>query len=439
MPKLTFSRLRALKPGHVLADDGCDGLRFIGGRDGRLYAQLRVKAPHPTRPGEFHWVSRGLGRFSVEERMHDIVNEEAEAGDEYDEQGRPVLTGRVFQLDEVLEPLRNQAFQLKRRLLKGEAEPSTGPTFARVAQEYMARHVAKLRPRSRLEYKRAVERFVAAWGSRPMKDIARVDIVRELDRQQDKHGPTARNRAHATLGSLYTFALKRGSITDISPVLRLDKVPERPRERWLRDDELARLWRAFDTLPAPWGPWARLLALTGQRREQVATMRWEDVHGLDGAEPVWLARQKGDRALLVPLAPMAAALLRSLGPAPSGYVFPSGRSMRKGEAPSHIRGYNHAILGVEAALEKDGGQLSERWTWHDLRRTLATGLSRLKVPPHIREAVLGHAVANRMERTYNQWDYADEKRAALDAWEQHLEAVLAGGNVLPLSTARQAG
>jgi integrase len=140
----------------------------------------------------------------------------------------------------------------------------------------------------------------------------------------------------------------------------------------------------------------------------------------------------------VPIGPLAANLLRSLGPAPSGYVFPACRSMRKGEAPSHIRGYNHAIERVEAALEEEGGQLGERWTWHDLRRTLGTGLSRLRIAPHVREAVLGHAVANRMERTYNQWDYADEKRAALEAWEAHLAAVLAGDKVVPLTAARGA-
>jgi integrase len=435
LPRLTRRALSALRPAAVLADPACEGLRFIGGKDGRLYVQLRVRCPHPTRPGEFHWLSRGLGRLNIEEREEDIDAElaaaaEAEGADSF---------SYIITLEHILEPWRERAREVRRRLLKGEPEHASGPTFGGVAQEYMARHVATLRPRSQLEYKRAVGRFVAAWGSRPMKNISRTDIVTELDRQQDKHGPTARNRAHATLGSMYTFALKRGSITDISPVLRLDKVPERPRERWLRDDELARLWAAFDTLPAPWGPWAKLLALTGQRREQVATMRWEDVHGLDGAEPVWLARQKGDRALLVPIGPLAANLLRSLGPAPSGYVFPACRSMRKGEAPSHIRGYNHAIERVEAALEEDGGQLGERWSWHDLRRTLGTGLSRLRIAPHVREAVLGHAVANRMERTYNQWDYADEKRAALEAWERHLAAVLAGGNVVPMPVARGAG
>jgi integrase len=440
MSRLTLSRLTALKPGRVLADAGCDGLRFIGGRDGRLYAQVRVRCPHPTRKGESQWVSRGLGRLNVEDRVQDILD----ASTEYDDYGRPLDGGRSVSLDDVLAPIRAEARQLKRCLLKGEAESAAGPTFAAIAQDFLQRHVAKkMRPRSQAEYKRAVSRFLPAWEHRPVVSITRADIVAELDKLEDKHGPVARNRALAIAGSLFTFALKRGAIP-ASPALKIDMLPERPRERWLRDDELARLWGAFDALGYPWGPWGKLLALTAQRREQCAQLRWEDLHGLDGPEPVWLARQKGDRALLVPLAPMAADLLRSLRPAdggaPTGYVFTTGRTRGKNAGgQSHIQGFNYAKGLMEAALAKDEGPPLAQWQFHDIRRTVRTGLSRLRVAPHVAEAVLGHAVLGRLEKTYNQWDFEPEKRAALEAWERHLAAVLAGDNVVPLATARQAG
>ena len=64
-----------------------------------------------------------------------------------------------------------------------------------------------------------------------------------------------------------------------------------------------------------------------------------------------------------------------------------------------------------------GGEL-EPWVIHDLRRTCASGLGRLKVPPHVIEAALNHAggVLSGVAGTYNRFDYADEKRAALAAW-----------------------
>jgi integrase len=432
MPRLTLSRLTSLKPGHVLADGGCDGLRFIGGPGGRCYAQLRVRVPHPKRPGEFQWVSRGLGRFDLEERLNEIADELAEEDDD----GHTPPVSFVATLDTVLEPLRAQARALKRRLLKGEAEDAeaAGPTFGAVAQDFLERHVAKkMRPRSQAEYKRAVSRFLPAWERRPVASITRADIEAELDKLEDKHGPVARNRALANVGSLFTFALKRGAIP-ASPALKIDMLPERPRERWLRDDELARLWAAFDALRYPWGVWGKLLCLTAQRREQCAMMRWEAV---DFANAVWYARQKGDRPLLVPLGPMALALLRSLLPAdgsePSGYVFTTGRTRGKNAGgQSHIQGFNYVKGLVEEALAKDGPPLAQ-WQFHDIRRTVSTGLSRLKVPPHIRELVLGHAVLGRLQKTYDQHDYLDEKRDALTRWEQHLAAVVSGGNVVPLA------
>jgi hypothetical protein len=70
----------------------------------------------------------------------------------------------------------------------------------------------------------------------------------------------------------------------------------------------------------------------------------------------------------------------------------------------------------------------EHWTPHDLRRTLSTGLRKLGVLPHVVEAVLNH-LPDKLVRTYaptEQDIYADEKRAALDLWADHV-AALAGG------------
>jgi integrase len=93
---------------------------------------------------------------------------------------------------------------------------------------------------------------------------------------------------------------------------------------------------------------------------------------------------------------------------------------------------------ADAVLAADDGPPLAHWQFHDLRGTLRTGLSRLRVPPHVAEAVLGHTVKDAMLRTYDMWEYLAEKRAALEAWEQHLAAVLAGGNVVPMPAARGA-
>jgi integrase len=428
MSRLTLRSLDALKPGAALADPAVPGLRYIRQKQG-LYAQVRFKSADG-------WRSYGLGKVDIDENA---LLSQIETADFLTRLIGPPPDNLKLASKEVLElglePVRRAARELRLKLRVGEAEAPTGPTFGALAQEFLARHVAKkMLPRSQKEYARGISRFLPAWQHRPVARITRADIVAELDKLEDKHGPVARNRALANVGSLFTFALKREAIP-ASPALKIDMLPEKPRERWLRDDELARLWGAFDALRYPWGDWGKLLCLTAQRREQVATMQWEAV---DFANAVWYARQKGDRALLVPLGPMALALLHSLRPAdgaaPTGYVFTTGRTRgKRGGGQSHIQGFAYAKGLVEEALAAAGPPLAQ-WTFHDIRRTVSTGLSRLKVPPHIRELVLGHAVMDRLVKTYDQHDYLDEKRAALEAWEAHLASVLAGGKRGPLCT-----
>ena len=80
------------------------------------------------------------------------------------------------------------------------------------------------------------------------------------------------------------------------------------------------------------------------------------------------------------------------------------------------------------------------WTFHDLRRTAASGMAALEVQPHIVEAVLNHrsGVIRGVAATYNVYAYAPEKRAALDKWAAHVETIvsLPESNVVELATAR---
>ena len=74
------------------------------------------------------------------------------------------------------------------------------------------------------------------------------------------------------------------------------------------------------------------------------------------------------------------------------------------------------------------------WTWHDLRRTTRTGLSRLGIREDIAERVIGHAVGGRLGAIYNLYEFTKEKRAALKAWARHVQG-LAAGNVVPIRAA----
>ena len=62
----------------------------------------------------------------------------------------------------------------------------------------------------------------------------------------------------------------------------------------------------------------------------------------------------------------------------------------------------------------------EPWTLHDIRRTVATGLSDLGIAPHIVESVLGHTVGG-VAGIYNRSQYLPEKLNALTVWSDRLE------------------
>ena len=62
------------------------------------------------------------------------------------------------------------------------------------------------------------------------------------------------------------------------------------------------------------------------------------------------------------------------------------------------------------------------WTFHDLRRTATTGMARLKVPPHVADAVLNHkegAIAG-VAAIYNKYAYLPDRQKALRKWEKHV-------------------
>jgi len=62
------------------------------------------------------------------------------------------------------------------------------------------------------------------------------------------------------------------------------------------------------------------------------------------------------------------------------------------------------------------------WILHDLRRTAATGMARLNIPPHVVDKVLNHVsgTIRGVAAVYNRFEYLEERRAALEAWSTYV-------------------
>ena len=182
---------------------------------------------------------------------------------------------------------------------------------------------------------------------------------------------------------------------------------ERARSRILSDDEIRAVWQAAD---GTFGDMVQILLLTGQRRDKVAAMRWQDI-SIDGEWDVPQGkREKGVGGSLI-LPEIAIKIIRSRPRfASNPYVF-------AGRGGSHLSGYSKAKAQLDAKAP-----LPE-WRLHDLRRTARSLMSRAGVRPDIAERVLGHAIKG-VQATYDRHAYRSEKADALKCLAGLIETIL---------------
>jgi integrase len=184
------------------------------------------------------------------------------------------------------------------------------------------------------------------------------------------------------------------------------------RDRVLSDAELTRVVLAARNMGDPYGAIVELLALTGQRREEVARLHWEE---LDLAQRIWTipkARTKNAKAHIVHLSRQALAVLKSAGQR-GPLVFAS-----LGTKP--FQNFSHAKRQLDQISGVSG------WRLHDLRRTCVSGMARLGIAPHVADKILNHQAGtiSGVAAVYQRHDFLSERRQALDLWGAHLEAIL---------------
>jgi integrase len=278
------------------------------------------------------------------------------------------------------------------------------------------------------------EHMLPRWRTLDIRSITRRDVVALLDGIVDDGKPVLANRVHAAVRAMFNWAIRRG-ILDASPATLVERpAGEKPRERTLSSDEITALWPHFTALGYPFGPFFQLALATGQRRDEVARMRWADIDTSDRTWTLSREQNKGRRAHVVPLSPIAWGILMeakhtarmwSAEAAPvsgtdaardSPYVFTT-----TGARP--ISGFGKAKTRVDSAVAnartKAGLEALPPWTIHDLRRSAASGLGELGVSRFIIGRVLNHADSS-VTGIYDRHAYLAEKRHALDSWGTYL-------------------
>jgi integrase len=314
------------------------------------------------------------------------------------------------------------------------------PSFENVAEQFIRRYT---KPKNRGWHRQQVDlarEFAPYWGKRPIDTITRRDMLDALDRISDRVSPLCANRQLALIRKFFNWCLERG-ILETSPAANV-KPPGREvsRDRVLSDDEIRSVWTCCDAVGHPFGSNFKLLLVTARRREEVGRMRWADLDLGKGNWTIPRERSKNDVANEVPLSPLALAIIKKL-PHFEGEALVFAAANGSGHPAS---GYSKAKLRLDrmiaARRASDGLPEMPEWWIHDLRRTAASGMARLSVPPHVIERVLNHISGSQsgVAGIYNRYGYLPEKRQALDAWSRYVEGLVRPGprNVVELAAVR---
>lgn len=303
--------------------------------------------------------------------------------------------------------------------------------WPKVVERYLLRDAASLRSHDTI--KSILERETGdRWASKLIRDIGRRDVVKMIDEISDRGTPIAGNRALAYVRRVFNWAQSR-DLVDANPCDGVKGQPEKSRDRLLSKSELADLWRVSTDLAYPFGSMVHLLILTAQRLREVAEMPWAELD-LDSA--TWTIepeRAKNDSRHSVALAPSTVRLLKAVPKIgkPAKFVLTttgstpiSGFSRAKTQIDRKLRELD-LERGKAARLSADEVAPRTPWTFHDIRRSCATGMAEIGILPDLIERILNHAGPTRsgLRGVYQKYEFAAERRDALLRWAEEVERI----------------
>jgi len=307
-------------------------------------------------------------------------------------------------------------------------------SFSAVAEQFIV-HIRRQKLRTAPAMEQNLRKtFVKRWQSRPITEIGADDIKRVIREAVERGATYQAFHDFALIRRLFNWAIGTDDYgLQVNPCDRLntgDLIGQRQaRNRVLTDDELRALWRATGRLGYPYGPLYRLLLLTGLRLGEVCGASWPE---FDMARKEWTIpaeRMKkvkgGAKPFMVPLIDAAIEILSALPRFKAGdFLF----SHSYGKNPLRPNLFSDPKDRFDALIREELFKLTGKdalpdFVNHDIRRTVRTHLSALRIGEEVREAVLAH-VRPGIKGVYDQHQYLEEKREALTLWNARLRSIV---------------
>jgi integrase len=325
--------------------------------------------------------------------------------------GITLAAARKLAADALLEVAQGRDPGTAKRDARRNAGARGDDTVERLADQFIEKHAKRhTRPSSIRATVAAFRNIILpAWGRRTVHEIARRDVIELLDSVANDR-PILANRTRAVLTRFCGWLCERDLLAASPCVGVKPPSPERVRDRVLDDDELRRLWLASDAVGGNAGAYAKLLILTGQRRSEIAGLKWSEIEGDVLALPA--ERMKGKQAHVVPLSTQAAAIIAAM---PKTDDFVLGRAL----------GWH--FHHVKQALDAHMGKMP-KWVIHDIRRSVASGMAKIGIAVPVIEKVLAHrsGTFRGIVGTYQRHSFLPEMTTAMQKWDDHIEQLVSG-------------
>ena len=286
-------------------------------------------------------------------------------------------------------------------------------SFEDALRLYVTTHlIQKTRPITAKGTEALIRNHFGRLKGKSLEDVRAQDITAVTDKLLAKSQPGAAGHAFTAIKGFLRWSVRRRYLQH-DPIEGIESPAKAvSRERVLDDAELRQVLAACRT-DGVYGRFVRLLALTGQRRGEIAALERAWIN--PEAQTITLPKQKTKNHRDHTFRRMVIRLRNSWKCCRKKDCFspPAGGTC-------HSRGFSKSKRVFDKACS------IEPWTLHDLRRTFATGLQRLGVRIEVTESLLNHVSGTRagIVGIYQRHGYLEEMRAAVTLWENHIESIL---------------
>lgn len=308
--------------------------------------------------------------------------------------------------------------------VQGDTRPGTvGDLFTAYAD--WLRDSGKM---SHKEARKGLEKIADELGrNRLARDIEPVDVLNVIRPIYERGKKAMADHVRSYVRSAYSWGLKsendyrstsaRRFDLFTNPAAGIPTEPKKPGERWLREDEWAKLWYWLqnpDVAIHPAYPRAiMLMMLTGQRVQEICTLH-KDQYDSSEAMLDW-SKTKNGKPHAIPLPSLAVELLDSLKPNEHGWFFPSAKEPSKP--------VDHSTVYSFLWRQRDRGVVPE-FTNRDLRRTFKTLAGKAGLTKEIRDRLQNHTLQDVSSKSYDRYSYIAEKREAMEVWDRFVRGMI---------------